>query len=30
LDALVTTAEPHNREVEAAKARARAIERFGH
>jgi len=29
LDTLVTHAEPHNREVEAAKARARAIERFG-
>jgi hypothetical protein len=29
IDSLVTHAEPHNREVEAAKARARAIERFG-
>lgn len=29
LDSLVTHAEPHNREVEAAKARARAAERFG-
>ncbi len=29
LDSLVTNAEPHNREVEAAKARARAAERFG-
>lgn len=29
LDALVTNAEPHNREVEAAKAHARAIARFG-
>ena len=27
--ALVTTAEPRNREVEAAKARARSAERFG-
>jgi hypothetical protein len=26
---LVTTAEPHNREVEAAKARARSAVRFG-
>ena len=26
---LVTTAEPRNREVEAAKAKARAAERFG-
>lgn len=26
---LVTTAEPHDREVEAAKARARSAERFG-
>ena len=26
---LVTTAEPRNREVEAAKARARSLERFG-
>ena len=26
---LVTTAAPHNREVEAAKARARSAERFG-
>jgi hypothetical protein len=29
LDGLVTHAEPHNREEEAAKARARAIKRFG-
>jgi hypothetical protein len=29
LDALVTTAPPRDREVEAAKARARAAERFG-
>ena len=29
LDSLVTTAEPRNREVEAAKARARAEKRFG-
>lgn len=29
LDALVTTAAPRNREVEAAKARARAAKRFG-
>lgn len=29
LDALVTSAEPHNREVEAERARARAAERFG-
>jgi len=29
LEDLVTQAPPHNREVEAAKARARAIERFG-
>jgi hypothetical protein len=29
IDALVTTAEPRDREVEAAKARARAAERFG-
>ena len=28
LDALVTTAPPRNREVEAAKARARSAERF--
>jgi hypothetical protein len=28
LDALVTSAPPRNREVEAAKARARAAERF--
>lgn len=26
---LVTTAEPRNREIEAAKARARSLERFG-
>jgi hypothetical protein len=29
LDRLVTTAAPRNREVEAARARARAAERFG-
>lgn len=29
LDTLVTNAEPHNREEEAAKAHARAIKRFG-
>ena len=29
LDSLVTTAPPRDREVEAAKARARAAERFG-
>ncbi|HYK09934.1 MAG TPA: DUF2277 domain-containing protein [Gemmatimonadales bacterium] len=29
LDALVTTAPPKNREVEAAKAKARSIKRFG-
>ena len=29
LDSLVTTAEPRNRDVEAAKARARAAKRFG-
>lgn len=29
LDSLVTTAPPRNREVEAAKARARAAERYG-
>lgn len=29
LDSLVTTAEPHDREVEAAKAKARSAERFG-
>ncbi len=29
LDALVTTAEPKNRESEAARARARSAERFG-
>jgi hypothetical protein len=29
LDALVTTAPPKSREVEAAKARARAVKRFG-
>lgn len=28
-DALVTQAHPHNREVEAAKAKARSIQRFG-
>ncbi|HEX4702458.1 MAG TPA: DUF2277 domain-containing protein [Pseudonocardiaceae bacterium] len=29
LDSLVTTAQPRDREVEAAKARARAAERYG-
>lgn len=29
IDALVTTAEPRDREVEAARARARAAARFG-
>lgn len=29
LNSLSTNAEPHNREVEAAKAHARAIKRFG-
>ena len=29
IDSLVTTAEPHVREVEAAKAKARAAQRFG-
>lgn len=29
IDALVTTAEPRNREVEAARARARSAERYG-
>ena len=29
LDALVTTADPRNREVEAERARARAKQRFG-
>jgi hypothetical protein len=29
LDSLVTTAEPHDREVEAERARARAAQRFG-
>lgn len=29
LHSLTTQAEPHNREVEAAKARARAAQRFG-
>jgi hypothetical protein len=29
LEDLVTTAEPRNREVEAAKAHARAVKRFG-
>lgn len=29
LSALVTDAKPHNREVEAAKAHARALKRFG-
>jgi hypothetical protein len=30
LDGLVTSATPRDREVEAAKARARAAERYGH
>jgi hypothetical protein len=29
LDSLVTQAHPHNRELEAAKAHARAVQRFG-
>jgi hypothetical protein len=29
LSTLTTQAEPHNREIEAAKARARAAQRFG-
>lgn len=29
IDSLVTTADPRDREVEAEKARARAVERFG-
>ncbi|KQU71368.1 MULTISPECIES: DUF2277 domain-containing protein [unclassified Rhizobacter] len=29
IDSLVTTAQPRDREVEAAKARARSAERFG-
>lgn len=29
LDSLTTQAEPHNREIEAAKAHARALKRFG-
>ncbi len=29
LSSLTTQAEPHNRELEAAKARARAVKRFG-
>ena len=29
IDSLVTSADPHDREVEAAKARARSAERFG-
>lgn len=29
LDSLVTSAAPHDRDVEAARARARAAERFG-
>ncbi|MBV9691403.1 MAG: DUF2277 domain-containing protein [Ktedonobacteraceae bacterium] len=29
LDSLVTSAEPHNRQVEAARARAKAAQRFG-
>ncbi len=29
LNALTTQSEPHNRDVEAAKARARAAQRFG-
>jgi hypothetical protein len=28
LSSLATTAEPHNREIEAARARARALQRF--
>jgi len=30
IESLVTTADPRDREVEAAKARERAAERFGH
>lgn len=30
MDSLVTSAEPRDREAEAAKAHARAVERFGH
>jgi hypothetical protein len=30
LDSLVTSAKPRDREVEAARARARAAERYGH
>jgi hypothetical protein len=29
LDSLVTSAEPHDRQLEAARARAKAAERFG-
>ena len=29
LDSLTTTAEPRNRDIEAAKARERAVKRFG-
>jgi hypothetical protein len=29
LDSLITTAHPHNREVEAQRARVRAVARFG-
>jgi hypothetical protein len=29
IDSLVTTADPRDREVEAARARARSLERFG-
>jgi hypothetical protein len=29
LESLVTTAEPHNREIEAARAQARSRKRFG-
>jgi hypothetical protein len=29
LESLMTTAEPHNREIEAAKAHERALKRFG-
>jgi hypothetical protein len=29
LDSLITTAQPRDREIEAAKARARAAERYG-
>jgi hypothetical protein len=29
MDSLITSAHPHNREIDAARARARAAERFG-